>query len=62
MSQEQDSSDQRQWDSGWEGHELAQLRRLAKLSFYEKLQWLEQAHALVLHLQQRRESSRNAED
>jgi hypothetical protein len=38
------------WDPGWEGHKLAQLRRLARLSLAEKLAWLEDAHRLVRHL------------
>jgi hypothetical protein len=42
---------QEQWEQGWEAHELAQLRRLARLSLIEKLDWLEQAHRLVRHLQ-----------
>ena len=35
---------------GWERHELEQLRRLAKLSFPEKLAWLEQAHRIARRL------------
>ena len=31
------------WDRGFQGHSLAQLRRLAKLSLIEKLAWLEEA-------------------
>jgi hypothetical protein len=42
------------WARGWEAHELAQLRRLAKLSFSEKLDWLEQAHRIVLHMSKTR--------
>ena len=41
-----------EWEEGWEGHELAQMRRMARLSMAEKLRWLEQAHGMVLHLQQ----------
>ena len=26
-----------EWEQGWEGHDLAQLRRLAKLSFPDRL-------------------------
>jgi hypothetical protein len=39
------------WESGWEGHARAQRRRLARLSLREKLEWLEEAHRLVLHLE-----------
>lgn len=44
---------QRIWESGWEDHEFQQLQRLAKLSFPEKLAWLEEAHRLVRHMQSR---------
>lgn len=36
--------------AGWDGHERAQLRRLATLPLAEKLQWLEEADELVRHL------------
>ena len=42
--------DERLWESGWQGHALAQRRRLASLSFIEKLEWLESAQRLVAHL------------
>jgi hypothetical protein len=38
-------------ERGWADHELQQLRRLAKLTFAEKLQWLEDAHRMVRHMQ-----------
>ena len=38
------------WDVGWEGHSLAQLRRMAKLTLIEKLEWLEQAQRTVEQL------------
>lgn len=47
---------ERVWESGWEGHERAQLRRQAKLPFADKLQWLEDAHHMVLALQKSREN------
>lgn len=37
--------------SDWESHKQAQLRRMAKLPLADKLQWLEEAHLMVLHLQ-----------
>jgi hypothetical protein len=43
-----DSDDQ--WPGGWEAHRLAPLRRLAKLTLSEKLDWLEQAHRVASHL------------
>ncbi len=43
--------------SGWERHELEQLRRLAKLSFAEKLEWLEHAQRVAEHLRRGREKS-----
>jgi hypothetical protein len=39
------------WEHGWEDHEQKQLERLAKLSFAEKLDWLEEAQRLVLEMQ-----------
>jgi hypothetical protein len=47
----EDVPHQEPWEQGWEGHELAQLRRLARLSLVEKLDWLEEAHRLARHLQ-----------
>jgi hypothetical protein len=38
------------WEEGWKGHEQQQRERLSKLSFAEALQWLEEAHRLVLHM------------
>lgn len=38
------------WEEGWEGHERQQRERLSRLSFAEALQWLEEAHRLVLHM------------
>jgi hypothetical protein len=39
------------WEKGWEGHELAQLLRMARLPFEQKLEWLEEADRVVRHLQ-----------
>ncbi len=50
MSEPQ-QTDERLWEKGWEGHQGAQRRRLARLPLSEKLAWLEQAHAVVRHLQ-----------
>ncbi len=42
--------DEAAWEAGWRDHEIRQLRRLAGLTLAQKLEWLEQAHALVQHL------------
>ena len=47
--------DERYWERGWEGHSTAQRLRLSRLSLIEKLDWLEQAHQLVLHLASQRQ-------
>ena len=38
------------WERGWDGHETHQRERLSRLTLSEKLQWLEEAHHLVVHL------------
>jgi len=48
------SEPERGWDEGFEGHSLAQLRRLARLSLAEKLEWLEQAQQTVEQLKRSR--------
>ena len=45
-----DARDERIWERGWEGHAEAQARRMASLTLIEKLEWLEEAHARVLHM------------
>ena len=47
---EPDPRDERLWERGWDGHELAQRRRMARLSLARKLEWLESAQRLVFHL------------
>ena len=44
------TDDERTWEAGWEGHELAQRRRLARLTLAEKLDWLEEAQRLLNRL------------
>ncbi len=52
---------EREWERGWDGHEQAQRRRLARLPLADKLRWLEEAHRLVLALERSRTiSSRNS--
>ena len=45
-----EDSDVHAWESGWDGHERAQLLRMARLTLAEKLEWLEEAQSLVLEL------------
>lgn len=49
---EHNDSENAIWESGWDGHELAQLQRLAKLSMEQKIRWLESAQQLVQRIQQ----------
>jgi hypothetical protein len=53
MSEERlpDEAGEHVWEHGWEDHRRQQQARLARLSPAEKLQWLEEAHRLVLNLQ-----------
>ena len=46
--------EERLWEEGFEGHEMAQLRRLASLPFSLKLNWLEEAHRMVLAMEGKR--------
>lgn len=50
--------DERGWDVGWEGHSLAQLRRMARLPLSEKLAWLEEAQRLATRLAAGKRSER----
>ena len=38
---------ERIWEKGWDGHEKAQLMRMAKLTFQEKIIWLEKAQEML---------------
>ena len=49
-----DTPDPRDWPRGFDAAERAQQRRLAALSLAEKLDWLEQAHRLVLQIERAR--------
>jgi hypothetical protein len=42
------------FELGFKGHETEQMQRLARLSFKEKLAWLEEAHCFVLEMQKAR--------
>jgi hypothetical protein len=48
-SRERQASD-RVWEVGFAQHDLAQLRRLARMPFHLKLKWLEEAHRTVLSM------------
>jgi hypothetical protein len=56
MSEPDDRDQQRVWERGWDEHERLQLLRMAKLSLAQKLEWLEQAHRLVLQFEANRKS------
>ena len=58
---ERDPRDERMWERGWEGHELAQRRRMARLTLAEKLEWLESAQRMVFHLRRRARPAGGAE-
>lgn len=53
-----DAPRERLWERGFEGHERAQLLRLAKLPLADKLDWLEQAQRSALALAAARVSRR----
>ena len=53
MMNDSDPLEERVWEVGWEGHSLAQRKRLASLPLGEKLEWLESAHELVRRLARR---------
>ncbi|MBW1790472.1 MAG: hypothetical protein JRK53_28335 [Deltaproteobacteria bacterium] len=56
----EDSRDSgRTWERGWEGHERAQLLRMSRLSFAEKIQWLEEAQQFVEELELRKKSRKS---
>ncbi len=47
---ENELQDEGTWPVGWDGHERAQLLRMAAWPLPLKLRWLEEAQALVEHL------------
>jgi hypothetical protein len=49
MAEEVPEAD-RSWTAGWEAHEAAQLRRLARLPLWQKLQWMEEMNRIIRHL------------
>jgi hypothetical protein len=51
MNSADEPGSERVWEAGWDEHRQRQLERLAKLSLAEKLEWLEQAHRVVMQLE-----------
>lgn len=51
---ERDHRDGLEWERGWDGHARAQRKRLARLSLAERLAWLEEAHRLLLRIEDSR--------
>ena len=56
MSENEELDEDRVWEEGWEAHELAQLRRLARIPLVEKIRWLERAQRLAKQLNSGRNS------
>lgn len=55
---------EQQWERGWDGHENAQLKRMARLSFKEKVVWLEKAQEMMINalkIENRKEGKEKAE-
>ena len=50
---------ERLWERGWGGHEKAQLLRLSRLPFTEKIKWLEDAQEMLEHLSKRKNPAKN---
>jgi hypothetical protein len=54
MNETNDYGSEHVWERGWEDHRIQQMRRMAKLPFALKLQWLEEAQRLAKQLQKTR--------
>ena len=46
------ADDEQVWEVGWDGHQLAQRQRFARLTLAEKLDWLEEAQRMVNRLRE----------
>jgi hypothetical protein len=57
MEMPEDRDSEYVWEAGWDEHRQRQLERLAKLSLAEKLEWLEQAHRVVMQLEKSRRAA-----
>lgn len=42
------------WEKGWSGHEKAQLRRMSRLSFEEKIKWMEEAQKMIQDMERQK--------
>ncbi|MFC1534591.1 hypothetical protein ACFL7M_14650 [Thermodesulfobacteriota bacterium] len=60
MEAEQERQSEQLWENGWDGHEKAQLIRMSRLSFIEKIKWLEEAQELIYRLESKKTSIRNS--
>jgi len=56
------TAEEHEWEVGWEGHAQAQRLRTARLTMIQKLQWLEDAHRVVTHLQKSRSAAGEVRD
>lgn len=59
---ENDIHQERLWEKGWDGHEKAQLKRMSRLSFREKIKWLEEAQEMLLNTSIRKVRIENREE
>ena len=50
------------WEKGWNGHEKAQFLRMARLSFAEKVRWLEDTQELIQNMELQKVSSPDLDD
>jgi len=53
-----DKPSEKLWEKGWNGHEKAQLKRMAELPFREKIKWLEEAQQILVHISTSQENKR----
>jgi|CXWL01.1.fsa_nt_gi hypothetical protein len=49
-----------EWDCGWDEHKLRQLQRMARMPLVKKIEWLEQAHHVVIALTKSRAAREQA--
>ena len=53
---------ERCWEVGWQGHEDAQLRRVARWSLREKIIWLEEAARLAEYIRKQANPAADSAD
>jgi hypothetical protein len=61
QADDQKSAEEGPWPVGWQDHEQAQLRRLAKQPLWMKLLWLQEANRIARHMQRQRPDRRSGE-